>query len=145
LAGAHASAHCKGALAHQARTTLPRIPDSLSTEGTTMDARRFDGIARLISRRGIVALLGAGLLAGPARPARAKNTCGGRANIFTKRCKNAGGSCDTDADCAPGCACIERRQGCCYSRRKKKRGKKRGPRRCIDGAPGLYCTRIGAA
>jgi hypothetical protein len=109
-----------------------------------MDARRFDGITRQVSRRGIMALLGAGLLARHGDAAQAaRSQCGGTPNIFTKHCKHAGGSCTTDADCAAGCACAERRQGCCYSIRKKKRGRG-GSRRCIDGAPGLYCTPVGA-
>jgi hypothetical protein len=105
-----------------------------------MDARRFDRMTRRVSRRGIVALLGAGLLAAPGPTARAAGQCGGAPNIFTRHCKHAGGSCKTDADCAAGCACMERRQGCCYRIRRKKRGKRGGSRRCIDGAPGLYCT-----
>lgn len=110
-----------------------------------MDARRFDGMTRQVSRRGIMALLGAGLLArsGPDAQA-ARSHCGGTPNTFTKHCKHAGGSCGTDADCAEGCACVEQRQGCCYSIRKKKRGRG-ASRRCIDGAPGLYCVPAGAA
>ena len=111
-----------------------------------MDAEGFDRLTRRVSRRGIVALLGAGLLAGPEHGSRAAgDTCGGTPNIFTKHCKHAGGSCETDADCAAGCVCLERRQGCCSSTRKRKRGRGRGPRRCIDGAPGLFCTPAGAA
>jgi hypothetical protein len=88
-----------------------------------MDARRFDTITRQVSRRGIVALLGAGLLAAPGHSAHAAGQCGGAPNIFTRHCKHAWGSCETDADCAADCACVERRQGCCYAVRRKKRGR----------------------
>jgi hypothetical protein len=106
-----------------------------------LDARRFDTITRQLSRRGLGALLGAALLTGATVPAQAKvGRCGGKPNFFTKHCKNAAGSCETDADCAVGCTCVEQRQGCCYTvRRRKKRGKRRKVRRCVDGRPGLYC------
>lgn len=107
-----------------------------------MDATQFDRVTRQISRRGIAALLGVGLLSG--RDASAAGTCGGTPNTFTQHCKHAGGSCQTDADCVGGCVCVERRQGCCYRVRKKRR-KGPGKRICIDGAPGLFCTPAGEA
>lgn len=109
-----------------------------------MESTRFDYLARMVSRRGIVATIVAGLVAwqGPSATARV-GRCGGRPNIFTRHC-NGAGSCESDSDCAAGCACVERRQGCCYTVKKKRRKGKRGGkgrRRCIDGAPALYCMR----
>jgi hypothetical protein len=106
-----------------------------------MDAVRFDRLAKLLSRRGLAALLGGGLLAGHApQAAHADASCGGTPTELTRFCRTAG-SCETDLDCADGCACQERRIGCCRKVRRG-RGRRRGVTRCIDGRPGLYCTPV---
>ncbi len=111
----------------------------VTTIGAAMDGDAFDFITRRISRRGVAALLGTGLLVrGVATTSAKVGRCGGAPNIFTKHCKSAG-SCETDDDCAEGCACVERRQGCCYKEKKRKKRNGVSRVRCIDGRPGLYC------
>jgi hypothetical protein len=105
----------------------------------TVDVRRFDRLAKQVSRRGLAAVLGGGLLAGHTSAiAQGDRSCGGQPTRLTRFCRTAG-ICETDEDCAEGCACVERRIGCCRKVRRK-RGRRRGRRICVDGAPGLYCT-----
>lgn len=97
-----------------------------------MDALRFDRIAQFLSRRGLVSLIGAGLLIGRVPDAPAKGgvgSCGGQPTKYTKYCPGIR-FCEVDTDCADGCACIERKAGCCYAKRRK-RGKPK-KRRCVD-------------
>ena len=104
-----------------------------------MDALRFDRLAKRASRRGVAAVLGGGVLAGHGSDAvRGAGSCGGRPTSLTRFCRTSV-ACEIDEDCAEGCACVERRIGCCR-RVKRKRGRRPGPRRCVDGRPGLYCA-----
>jgi hypothetical protein len=104
-----------------------------------MNALAWDRLAKRVSRRGLATLFGIGLPLSRAAGGQAKGVgrCGGRPTRLTRLCGNIG-ACNTDEDCAEGCACIERRYGCCTSLRRK-RGKPRR-RLCVDGAPRLYCT-----
>lgn len=104
-----------------------------------MDPSWFDRMAHHLSRRSLAALLVTHFASGQGATTAAKGVgpCGGKPTQLTTLCGNIG-ACETDADCAKGCACIERRAGCCYSKRRK-RGKPR-KRGCVDGLPALYCT-----
>jgi hypothetical protein len=106
-----------------------------------MDASRFDQISRHLSRRGLTAVVMAALTAarhsGIESEAKPKDVCGGEPTSFSRYCAGVR-ACATDSDCAPGCACSERRAGCCYTtRRKKGRPKKR---KCVELAHALFCT-----
>ena len=110
-----------------------------------MDVLRFDRLAKNVSRRGLGAVLGGGLLAGHTlgaakkrKSAKRRKSCGGRPTELTRFC-GTGGECETDENCAAGCACVERQISCCRKVRRKN-GKRPRSRRCIDGRPGLYCA-----
>ena len=104
-----------------------------------MDAFRFDRLAKLVSRRGLAAVLGGRLLVGHASDAaQGGGSCGGQPTSLTRFCRTAG-ACETDEDCAEGCACVERTVSCCRKVRRK-RGRRSGLRRCVDGRPSLYCA-----
>jgi hypothetical protein len=109
-----------------------------------LHARRFDRLVKLVSRRGLAAVLAAGFLPGqPADAVQSRESCGGQPTSLTRFCRTAG-ACERDEDCAAGCACIERRIGCCRKIRRKG-GRRPRSRRCVDGLPALYCTPVAAA
>lgn len=103
-------------------------------------ALRFDRFAKRVSRRGLAAVLGGGPLAGSVpESAQGGSSCGGQSTRGTRIC-GGGGACDSDEDCAAGCACVERTVSCSRKRRRK-HGRRPRSRIFVRGRPGLYCTR----
>jgi hypothetical protein len=107
-----------------------------------MDGLRIDRLVKQVSRRGLAAVLGGGLLVErTAEAAQGVGSCGGQPTSLTRFCRTAG-ACETEEDCAEGCACMERTISCCRKARRNRR-RRTGVRRCVDGRPGLYCAPAG--
>jgi hypothetical protein len=108
-----------------------------------MDAGRFDRLTRHLSRRGLAAMVGGGILSGQVNEIQASEpdftACGGVTDERTKFCPWIR-KCATDDDCTAPCTCVERKTGCCWKeRRRKKNGGKRVRRKCAK-LFGSFCT-----
>ena len=93
-----------------------------------MDAARFDQMPRHLSRRGLTAVAMAALTtarrSSTESEARPRDVCGGAPSSLSRYCAGVR-TCTTDSNCAPSCACIARRAGCCYTMRRKKKAERR--------------------